>query len=66
MAQPKPTLIRLKRQLKAAGIPQVRVAEAAGVSKVHVCNVLAGRHASQRVVDTAKRLIAERKAPVAA
>ena len=61
--KPKPSLSRLKRQLKAAGIAQRRVAEAAGVGEVHVCNVLAGRDASRKVVDTARRLLAEAKQP---
>jgi len=53
------SLARLKRRLQKAGIRQQTVAEAAGVTKVHVCNVLAGRDQSQKVVETAKRLLAD-------
>ncbi len=53
------SLARLKRRLQRAGIRQQDVAEAAGISTVHVCNVLAGRDTSRKVVTTAKRLLAE-------
>ena len=53
---------RLKRQLKAAGISQQRVATRAGVSLPHVCNVFAQRHVSQPVLDAARALLAEAKA----
>jgi len=61
MTQPKdnPKVARLRRRLKARGITQVALASAAGVSPVHVCNVLAGRDQSRKVVEAAKRLLAE-------
>lgn len=53
---------RLKRQLKAAGISQQRVATRAGVSLAHVCNVFAERHVSRKVLDAARALLVESKA----
>ncbi len=55
------SLARLKRRLQRAGIRQQDVAEAAGVSTVHVCNVLAGRDPSRKVITEAKRLLAARR-----
>lgn len=55
----KPKVARLRRRLKAHGISQQAVALAAAVSPVHVCNVLAGRDVSQKVLDTANRLLSE-------
>jgi transcriptional regulator with XRE-family HTH domain len=54
------TLARLKRALQRHGITQLRVAQEAGVGKYHVCHVLAGRAVSRNVVNTAKRLLAEK------
>lgn len=55
----KPKIQRLRNRLKAYGISQQAVAAAAGVSPVHVCNVLAGRDKSQKVLDTVNRLLAD-------
>lgn len=52
-------LARLKRRLKRRGITQIAVAARAGVTKVHVCNVLNGRDPSAPVLRAAKELIAE-------
>ena len=63
MPNPYPTqasLARLKARLQRRGIRQEDVAAAAGVSKVHVCNVLAGRDPSRKVIDAVKRLLAEK------
>ncbi len=54
-------IARLKRAIKLAGITQQQVADAAGVTKPTVCQVLAGRAVSANVVGTAKRLLAERQ-----
>ena len=59
--KPNPKLARLRRQLKAHGITQLAVAEAAGATPPHVCNVLAGRDKSRKVVEAAKRLLADRQ-----
>ena len=56
----KRTLARLKVALHEAGVTQQAVADAAGTTKPHVCNVLAGRAASANVINTAKRLLAEK------
>ena len=58
-AKTKPRVSRLRQQLKAAGITVRRVAREAGVGEPHCSNVLAGRHRSARVVETARRLLAE-------
>lgn len=65
MTQPKPTqrLVRLKRQLKARSIGYAMVAAEAGVRETHVCNVLAGRDKSQRVVEAIRRLLEKREVP---
>lgn len=55
----KPKVTRLRRRLKASGISQVALAAAAGVSPVHVCNVLAGRDTSRKILEVAERLIEE-------
>ena len=60
--QPQVNLARLKRALQKHGVPQQRVAAEAGVTKFMVCHVLAGRARSARVVDVARRLLAEAKA----
>lgn len=52
-------LARLKLRLKRRGITQIAVAERAGVTKTHVCNVFAGRDPSAKVVLAAKALLAE-------
>ena len=52
-------LIRLRRDLRRAGISLRRLAREAGISEPHACNVLAGRHKSRNVVDTARRLLAQ-------
>ena len=59
--QPSRKIARLKRSLQRAHISQQRVAEAAGVTKPHVCHVFAGRYTSKNVLDTAQRLLAESK-----
>ncbi len=56
-AKPSQRLARLKRQLKARGIGYAMVAAEAGVRETHVCNVLAGRDKSQRVVEAIRRLL---------
>lgn len=53
------TLLRLKRTLKRVGVTQTQVAHAAGVSRTMVVHTLAGRTTSRKVLDTARRLIAE-------
>jgi len=57
--QTKGSLSRLKRRLQKAGIRQQDIAAEAGVSNVHVCNVLADRDQSQKVIETAKRMLKE-------
>ena len=57
--QPRGSLARLKRRLQKAGVRQQDVATAAGVTKVHVCNVLAGRDQSRKVLDAARQLLEE-------
>lgn len=52
-------LARLKQSLRRHQVTQIAVAERAGVTKVHVCNVLAGRDDSAKVVRAAKDLVAE-------
>ena len=56
-----PNLARLKKQLKALGITQDQVAEAAGVVRTCVSHVLSGRLKSANVVETARRLVREAK-----
>jgi predicted transcriptional regulator len=56
------TLHRIKRAAKWRGITQIQIAEAAAVTRQHVCHVLAGRVKSRAVISTAKRLIAEHDA----
>lgn len=53
-------LARLKDLLQRAGIRQEDVAEAAGVTKEHVNNVLNARDKSSHVVGVAKRLLGRR------
>lgn len=53
------TLARLKSRLKYRGITHQAVADRAGVSKVHVTNVLNARFQSANVVRAAKALLAE-------
>lgn len=61
--QPTPvTLARLRAAMEKHGVAQRAVAEAAGVTRTHVCHVFARRAVSARVVATAKRLVAEAKA----
>lgn len=52
-------LSRLRERLKQRGIRQREVAARAGVTKIHVCNVLAGRYVSAPVIRAAKELLAE-------
>ena len=52
-------LARFKRRLQAHGITQIAIAERASVSNMHVCNVLAGRDISAKVLLAAKALLAE-------
>lgn len=54
-----PTIARLKRQLKEAGIKQEQVALRAKVTLPHVCNILAGRGKSRPVLQAARALLAE-------
>lgn len=56
------TVTRLRRRLQRHGITNIQIAREAGLSRYHVCHVLAGRNTSARVIATAKRLIAERQA----
>ena len=60
--QPQLNLTRLKRALQKHGVSQRQIAEEATVTKFMVCHVLAGRARSARVVDVARRLLAEAKA----
>ena len=60
--KPRTTLHRIKRAAKWRGITQIQIAEAAAVTRQHVCHVLAGRVQSRRVIATTKRLIAEHDA----
>lgn len=58
--QPDPAkLARLKHRLQRRGITQIAVAERAGVTKTHVCNVFAARDPSANVIQAAKDLLAE-------
>ena len=61
-ARPPRSLRSLILALKAAGIRGKDVAQAAQVNPNAVSQVLSGRGKSQRIVDIAKRLIAERTA----
>lgn len=47
----------LKAQLREAGITNAEIARCAGVVPSHVCNLLAGRGMSRKVVETAQRLL---------
>jgi transcriptional regulator with XRE-family HTH domain len=60
--KPRTTLHRIKRAAKHRGISQIQIAEAAEVTRQHVCHVFAGRVKSRPVIATAKRLIAEHDA----
>jgi hypothetical protein len=60
--KPRTTLHRIKRAAKWRGITQIQIAEAAAVTRQHVCHVFAGRVTSRPVIATAKRLIAEHDA----
>ena len=53
------TLARLKRQMQRAGITQVSIARHFGIRPEYVCNVLAGRKSSRRVVKMAEWLVAD-------
>lgn len=53
---------RLKKRLLAAGIRWIDVASAAGATRPHVCNVLAGRDRSQKIVEAAERLLVASRA----
>lgn len=59
-------LARFKARLQRNGVKQTAIAERAGVSTVHVCNVLAGRDISAKVILAAKELLAEARNGVAA
>lgn len=58
---PKADVAALKFELRGLGITHDQVAEAAGVTRPLVVNVLAGRRTSSNVVATAQRLIARRR-----
>lgn len=48
---------RLRSGLKRAGVTNLQIAQVTGASEAHVCNVLAGRDKSRRVVDAAQMLL---------
>lgn len=54
-------LARLRNRIKQAGITQLQIAEAAGVKPPHVCNVLAGRDTSGKILAAAQRLIDQKE-----